>query len=96
MLNIKVWTMSLGIFLAISFTLCVLGGVIAPGLPIPHQTLELVLPRFVWISPGAFVLGLAETFLFGLYAGLLFVLLHNFFASRWDVSRPASSNAKAA
>ena len=96
MLNIKVWTMSSACFLAISFTICVLGGLIAPGLPIAHRTLELVLPGFVWISPGAFVIGLVETFLFGLYAGLLFVLLHNFFTSRWDVSRPASSNVKAA
>ena len=61
MLNIKVWTTSSGCFWAISFTLCVVGGVIAPVLPIAHQTLELVLPGFVWISPGAFVLGLIET-----------------------------------
>ena len=97
MLNIKVWTMSLGSFLAISFTLCVLGGLIAPDLPIAHEKLEVLLPGFVWISPGAFVLGLVESFLYGAYAGLLFVPLHNFFARWWHVSsRPVSSNAKAA
>ena len=96
MLSIKVWTMSLGSFLAISFIICVLGGVITPGLPITHRTLELVLPGFVWISPGAFTLGLVESFLFGAYAGLLFVPLHNFFARWWHVSRRASPNAKAA
>lgn len=94
MLNAKVWMMSWGCLMAISFVICVIGGVIAPDLPIPHRLLE-VLPGFVWISPGAFVLGLAETFVFGVYVGLLFVLLHNFFAGRWSVSRPAST-AKAA
>lgn len=97
MLNIKVWTMSGGSFLAISFILCVLGGVIAPGLPISHATLELVLPGFVWISPAAFVLGLVESFLFGVYAGLLFVPLHNFFARRWRASsKPGFSSGEAA
>ena len=38
MLNIKVWTMSLGCWMAATFTICVLGGVIAPDLPIPHRT----------------------------------------------------------
>jgi hypothetical protein len=42
MLNLKVWTMSLGCWLATTFTLCVLGGVLVPALPIPHQALELL------------------------------------------------------
>lgn len=83
MLNIKVWTMALGCFLATSFTLCVVGGLIAPGLPIKHVTLETLLPGFVWISPGAFLLGFVESFLYGIYAGLVFVPLHNLFARRW-------------
>ena len=82
MLNLKVWTMSLGCWMAISFTICVVGGVLAPGLPIPHRTLELLLPGFIWVSPGMFVLGLAESFLYGVYVGLLFVSLHNFFAGQ--------------
>lgn len=82
MVNIKVWTLSLGCFLAISFSLCVLGGVLLPGLPIKHVILEALLPGFVWISPGAFVLGLTESFLFGAYSGLLFALLHNLFSRR--------------
>ena len=82
MVSIKVWTLSLGCFLAISFSLCVLGGVLLPGLPIKHVILEALLPGFVWISPGAFVLGLTESFLFGAYSGLLFALLHNLFSKR--------------
>lgn len=96
MLNMKLWTLTLGFWMAISFTLCALGGVIAPGLPIPHRTLELLLPGFKWISPAAFVLGLAETFLYGVYAGGLLVLIHNFFARRFEVTRRTASTPKAA
>ena len=96
MLNIEVWAMSLGCWMAATFTICVLGGVVAPSLPIPHRTLELLLPGFTWISPGSFVLGLAETFFYGVYAGLVFALLHNFFVRRWDSTRHASSMTRAA
>ena len=91
MLNIKVWTLALGSFMALSFILCVIGGLVAPGLPIKHVTLQAVLPGFVWISPEAFLLGLAESFLFGVYVGLVFVPLHNFFARRLNVSNRSSS-----
>lgn len=84
MLNIKVWAVSLGCWMAATFTICVVGGVIAPGLPIPHRTLEILLPGFTWISLGSFALGFVETFLYGVYAGLLFVPLHNFFVRRWS------------
>ena len=82
MLNLKTWSRSSGCWMAITFTLCVVGGVLVPSLPIPHRSLELLLPGFVWISPGSFVLGVVETFLFGVYAASLFVTLHNFFARR--------------
>lgn len=96
MLNIKVWTVTLACWMAISFTICVIGGVLAPSLPIPHRTLELLLPGFSWISPTAFVLGFVESFVYGAYVGLLFVLLHNFFARRWDASSHASPGARVA
>ena len=96
MLSLKVWTMSLACWMAISFAICVIGGVLAPGLPIPHRTLELLLPGFTWISPAAFVLGLLESFVYGAYVGLLFAALHNFFARRWDATRHPSPAAKAA
>ena len=86
MLNIKAWTISLGCWMAMTFTICVLGGVLAPSLPIPPRTLELLLPGFRWISLWSFALGLVETFLYGLYAGWLFASLHNFFARRLSTS----------
>ena len=96
MLNLKVWAVSAACFLAVSYTLCVIGGLLLPGLPIAHRTLELVLPGFVWISASAFVLGLVETFLFGLYAGFAFAVLHNLFASRWTTAERRAPGAKAA
>ena len=96
MLNLKLWTVTMGFWMAISFTLCVLGGVIAPGLPIPHRTLELLLPGFTWISLESFVLGLVETFLYGVYAGWLLVVIHNFFARRWGATEHVAPTTKAA
>lgn len=96
MLNVKVWAMSLGCWMAATFTICVLGGVFAPGLPVPHRTLELLLPSFTWISVGSFVLGLVETSLYGVYAGGLFAALHNIFARIRSTTRHASSTTKAA
>ena len=87
MVNIKVLTMALSSFLAVSFTLCVVGGVLFPGLPIRHVTLESLLPGFTWISPGAFVLGFVESVLYGVYAGLLFGGLLNLFARRLGPQR---------
>jgi uncharacterized membrane-anchored protein len=96
MLNLKVWAVSAACFLAVSYTLCVTGGLLLPGLPIAHRTLELVVPGFMWISASAFVLGLVETFLFGLYGGFAFALLHNLFAARWGTAGRLTSRAKAA
>ena len=79
MLNIKVWAFSLGSWMGLTFSICVLGGVVAPDLPIAHRTLELLLPGFIWISPGSFALGLVEAIFYGAYSGGLFAVLHNFF-----------------
>ena len=67
-----------------------------PSLPIPHRTLELLLPGFVWISVGAFVLGLIESFLFGVYAGWLLAVIHNFLARRWEVTQRVTGRIQAA
>lgn len=96
MLNVRIWTAALSSWMAITFTICVLGGVLAPELPIPHRTLELLLPGFTWISPTAFLLGLVESVLYGAYVALLFVWLHNFFVRGFGIARQTSTPAKAA
>ena len=86
MLNIKLVSWSLGLFAAISFVLCVIYGLIVP--PTLHMAsfLESVLPAFTWLTAGGFVLGLLESFLYGVYAGLVFVPIHNFLARRWGIA----------
>ncbi len=85
MLNIKLVSWSLGIFTAISFVLCVIYGLIVT--PSLHMApfLELVLPAFKWLTFGGFFLGLIESFLYGVYAGLVFVPIYNFLGRRWGV-----------
>lgn len=83
MLNIKVWTWALACWSAISFLLCVLWGLVTPQALHMHGFLESVLPGFRWLSVGGFFVGLIESFLYGAYAGLLFVPVHNFFWRRW-------------
>lgn len=85
MLNIKVVSWTLGIFTAISFVLCVIYGLIVPQTFHVAGFLEAVLPAFKWLTVGGFFLGLIESFLYGVYAGLVFVPIYNFFARRWSV-----------
>jgi hypothetical protein len=85
MLNIKIVSWSLGIFTAISFVLCVIYGLIVPQSLHAYQFLEAVLPAFKWLTFGGFCLGLLESFLYGVYVGLVFVPIYNFLVRRWGV-----------
>ena len=86
MLNTRVVSCSLGIFASVSFILCVIYGLLVP--PSLHRPgmLEAVLPGFQWLTFSGFLLGVLESFLYGVYAGLVFVPIHNFLARRWDVA----------
>ena len=85
MLNIKIVSWSLGICTAISFVLCVIYGLIVPPSLHMASALEAVLPAFTWLTLGGFFLGLIESFLYGVYAGLVFVPIYNFFTRRWGI-----------
>ncbi|MFQ6000888.1 MAG: DUF5676 family membrane protein [Anaerolineae bacterium] len=69
--------LTLGLILAISYTLCVGFGLVAPESLQMYQAWQLLLPGFEWLSMGGFLLGLVETFLYGLYIAALFVALYN-------------------
>lgn len=77
MLNIKIVTWSLAFFFAISFIFCVLWGLITPESLHMHAFLELVLPAFKWLTWWGFCLGLIESFLWGVYFGLVFCPIYN-------------------
>ena len=84
MLNIKIVTWSLGIFTSISFIICVIFGLVTPETVHMHQFLENVLPAFKWLTLGGFFLGLIESFLWGVYIGLVYVPIYNLFYKRWS------------
>ncbi len=73
--------LSLGIFLAITFVLCVAFDLLFPGLAM-YQTWLKLLPGFTWLSWPSFFLGLVESFAYGWYVALVFAPLYNFFAAR--------------
>ena len=84
LLNIRIVSWSLGIFTAFTFILCVLYGLVVPEkLHGMVEFLEMILPAFRWLTFGGFILGLIESFLYGVYAGLVFVPIYNFINRKW-------------
>ena len=78
MLRIKTVSLALGLTFAISFVVCVLWGLLLPEPVHMHEFLQFVLPGFTWISISSDILGLIESFLFGVYFGLIYVPIYNF------------------
>ncbi len=82
-LNIRVVTWSLATFTLLSFVVCVLYGLIVPERLHMVQFLEIVLPGFKWLTLGGFFIGLLESFLYGVYAGLVYTPIYNFYQQKW-------------
>jgi hypothetical protein len=82
-LNIRVVTWSLATFSLLSFVVCVLYGLIVPESFHMVQFLEITLPGFKWLSIGSFLIGLAESFLYGAYAGLVYTPIYNLYNRKW-------------
>lgn len=87
MLNWKIVCWSLGSWAAVSFVFCVLWGLVTPQALHMHAFLEQVLPAFEWLTWWGFLLGLVESFLYGFYAGLVYVPIHNGFTRYWAGTR---------
>jgi hypothetical protein len=83
-LNIRIVSWSLGIFTAFTFIFCVLYGLVVPEkLHGMAEFLEMILPAFKWLTFGGFLLGLIESFLYGVYIGIVFVPIYNFINRKW-------------
>lgn len=80
--------MGLGIFLSLTFVLCVLFDLWFPAYAM-NSTWAPLLPGFTWISWTSFAIGLAETFAYGWYVALIFGPAYNFFAARTIPANPA-------
>lgn len=77
MLDTRLVTWTLGIWGAISFLVCVLYGLVTPESLHMRPLLEQLLPGFRWLTWTGFLLGLAESFLYGVYSGLMFCAIYN-------------------
>ncbi len=73
--------MSLGLFLALTYVLCVLFDLWFPEQAM-HQAWLRLLPGVTWLTWPSFFLGLAESFAYGWYVALVFAPLYNVFAAR--------------
>lgn len=72
---------SLGLFLAIAYTICVLFDLVFPGQSMTGLWAPL-LPWVEGIGLGSYALGVVETLLYGWFVALIFGPLFNFFAER--------------
>jgi len=72
--------LSLSLFSAITFALCVLFGLLVSERGI-HELFPTIFPGFVWLTGPGFLIGLGESYLYGWYAALFSGWLFNFFAA---------------
>ena len=86
MLNVKLVCWALGLWGASMFVSCVVYGLVTPQSLHMHEFLEQVLPAFKWLTWWGFLLGLVESFLYGVYAGLVYVPIYNFLKRRWGTA----------
>ncbi len=87
MLNTKLVSWALGLFAAVSFVVCVIYGLVTPQYIHMHTFLEQVLPAFKWLTWWGFLLGFVESFLYGVYAGLVFCPIYNWLNRRLGCDR---------
>jgi len=80
LLRIKPLALSLGSFFSFTYVLCVVWGLLVPtSLATMSKFLGVLLPGFEWLTFGSFLLGLVESFLYGVYAGAVFAPLYTLF-----------------
>jgi hypothetical protein len=87
MLKIKLIAWALGLSGAVSFVVCVLFGLITPQSLHMHVFLQQVLPGFRWLTWWGFLLGLIESFLYGVYAAIVYVPIYNWLMKRFGTGR---------
>ncbi len=81
-ISIMTLGLALSTFFVVSYTICILGYLLMPGLPVKHEFLEIFLPGFTLLTWRTFFLGLIESFLFGWYIAIVFGTIYNFFLRR--------------
>lgn len=83
MLNIKVVTWSLALWTTFSYVFCVVYGLLTPSGVHMSAFLLQVLPGYELRSGRGFLVGLIQSFLYGAYAGIVYVPIYNFLQRTW-------------
>lgn len=99
MLKARTWVWTLGLLFAEIFVMFVIRDLISPLSISTRRFLEIVLPGFRWLTPGRFLLGLTESFLWGVYLALVLAPAANIYLlshSRQDQVHERPSEHKAA
>lgn len=89
-LDWRVVGLAMGSFLTLSYSICV-----AYDLAFDQRMYESwlkLLPGFTWLTWPSFLLGMVETFLYGIYIGLVFAPIYNFFTDRLSRQAPRISS----
>ncbi|MGE5322096.1 MAG: hypothetical protein ACM3SW_04510 [Actinomycetota bacterium] len=79
MLKVRIWIWTIGLLFTQLFVVCVLRDLVSPLSPGLRRGFEILLPGFKWLTVWRFLLGLAESFLWGVYAALVLVPIMNTF-----------------
>lgn len=77
MLDTKQVTWTLAIWSVVTFVVCVVFGLVTPQSIHTAALLVQILPGFRWLTAQGFLIGLVESFLYGVYGGLTFCLISN-------------------
>lgn len=93
--ELRYWpvAITLGVFSAVSFAICVAWDAAFPQWAM-RAAWEPLLPGFDWLSVGSFFLGLAESFVYGLWLAVLVPLFN--WVRRLSVGRAAGGSRVAA
>jgi hypothetical protein len=83
MLDTRVVSWSLAAWAVVMFLFCVAYGLGTPESWHMHAFLEQVLPGFKWLTWTGFAIGFVESFLYGAFAGVVYVPIYNFFQRLW-------------
>ncbi|HSM86877.1 MAG TPA: hypothetical protein VLT16_12025 [Candidatus Limnocylindrales bacterium] len=79
MLKTKIWVWVFGLLFMQAFALCVMRDFFSPLSEQGRHVVEILLPGFRWHSFSGFLLGLLGSFLWGVYAALVFAPALNVF-----------------
>jgi len=82
MLNIKVVSLSLATTALVSFLVFIAYGLFIDASLHHHIVMELLLPGFQWLTWRGLAFGVIDCVLYGVYGGLVFVPVYNFFVRR--------------